>query len=146
MDQSPDQDVKTQRYLGDKGLIILIALLSAFVPLSTDLYLPALPGMGDYFGVSATLTNLTLILFFIFFSLGLLFWGPLSDKYGRRPVLLAGLALYIAASLGCAASGAIWHLIVFRILQAAGGSAASAERAPRATLAPAHRLESRMTD
>ena len=126
MDQSPDQDVKTQRYLGDKGLIILIALLSAFVPLSTDLYLPALPGMGDYFGVSANETNLTLILFFLFFSLGLLVWGPLSDKYGRRPVLLAGLALYIAASLGCAASGAIWHLIVFRILQAAGGSAASA--------------------
>jgi DHA1 family bicyclomycin/chloramphenicol resistance-like MFS transporter len=82
--------------------------------------------MGDNFGVPASLTNLTLILFFIFFSLGLLFWGPLSDKYGRRPVLLAGLALYIAASAGCAVSGEIWHLIAFRILQAVGGSAASA--------------------
>lgn len=126
MDQLPCRDDKSQKYLGNRGLIALIALLSAFVPLSTDLYLPALPGMGDYFGVSATLTNLTLILFFIFFSLGLLFWGPLSDKYGRRPVLLAGLALYIAASAGCAASGEIWLLIAFRILQAVGGSAASA--------------------
>ncbi|MFA5237980.1 MAG: MFS transporter, partial [Methanoregula sp.] len=115
-----------QKYLGNRGLIALIALLSAFVPLSTDLYLPALPGMGDYFGVSVDLTNLTLILFFIFFSFGMLFWGPLSDKYGRRPVLLAGLALYIAASAACAISWDIWHLIFFRILQAIGGSAASA--------------------
>jgi len=115
-----------QKYLGDRGLIALIAVLSAFVPLSTDLYLPALPGMSDYFGVSVDITNLTLILFFIFFSLGMLFWGPLSDKYGRRPVLLAGLALYIAASAACAISWDIWHLIFFRVLQAVGGSAASA--------------------
>ena len=126
MHRSPGSVRKAQKYLGDRGLVVLIALLSAFVPLSTDLYLPALPGMGDYFGVSASETNLTLILFFLFFSLGLLFWGPLSDKYGRRPVLLAGLALYIAASIGCAASLAIWHLIAFRILQAVGGSAAAA--------------------
>ena len=115
-----------QKYLGDRGLIALIAVLSAFVPLSTDLYLPALPGMSDFFHVSVDITNLTLILFFIFFSLGMLFWGPLSDKYGRRPVLLIGLALYIAASAACAVSWDIWHLIFFRILQAIGGSAASA--------------------
>ena len=115
-----------QKYLGDKGLILLIAVLSAFVPLSTDLYLPALPGMSDFFGAPVDITNLTLILFFIFFSFGMLFWGPLSDKYGRRPVLLTGLALYIAASAACAISWDIWHLIFFRILQAVGGSAASA--------------------
>ena len=126
MDYPPDRTRRSQQYLGNRGLVVLIALLSAFVPLSTDLYLPALPGMGDYFGVSASETNLTLILFFLFFSLGLLFWGPLSDKYGRRPVLLAGLALYIAASIGCAASPDIWSLTAFRILQAVGGSAAAA--------------------
>ena len=115
-----------QKYLGDRGLIVLVAVLSAFVPLSTDLYLPALPGMSGYFNVSVDITNLTLILFFIFFSAGMLFWGPLSDKYGRRPVLLTGLAIYIAASAACALSWDIWHLIFFRILQATGGSAAAA--------------------
>lgn len=126
----PFSDVPTlsqpQKYLRDRGLIGLIALLSAFVPLSTDMYLPALPGMGDYFGVSSALTNLTLILFFVIFSLGMLVWGPLSDKYGRRPILIFGLVLYIAASFACAAAWGIWPLIIFRCLQAAGGSAASA--------------------
>ena len=117
---------RRQKYLGDKGLVALIAFLSAFVPLSTDLYLPALPGMALYFDVSADLANLTLILFFVFFAGGMLLWGPLSDKYGRRPVLLAGLAIYTAASLGCAASSDIHHLIAFRILQAVGGSGAFA--------------------
>ena len=115
-----------QKHLGDRGLIALITVLSAFIPLSTDLYLPALPGMGDYFHVSISITSLTLVLFFVFFGIGMLFWGPLSDKYGRRPVLIAGLAIYIAASAACALSGNIWHLIFFRVLQGIGGSAASA--------------------
>ncbi|MCX8207313.1 MAG: multidrug effflux MFS transporter [Methanothrix sp.] len=111
-----------QRYLGDKGLIALISLLSAFVPLSTDLYLPALPGMADYFGVSSDLANLTLVMFFLSFGAGTLLWGPLSDRYGRRPMLLIGLSLYSAASLGCAFSEDIYQLIAFRILEAIGGS------------------------
>ena len=115
-----------QKYLGDRGLIALIAVLSAFVPLSTDLYLPALPSMGEYFQASADLTNLTLILFFIFFSAGMLLWGPLSDRYGRRPVLLVGLAIYIVASAACALAWDIGSLVLFRVLQALGGSAASA--------------------
>lgn len=117
---------RRQRYLGDKGLVALITFLSAFVPLSTDLYLPALPGMALYFGVSADLANLTLILFFVFFGAGTLFWGPLSDRYGRRPVLLAALSIYTAASLGCALSGDIHQLIAFRIFQAVGASGAFA--------------------
>ena len=113
-----------QKYLGEKGLITLIAILSAFVPLSIDLYLPALPGMADYFKVSADLANLTLILFFLFFSAGTLLWGPLSDKYGRKPILLIGLSIYTAASIACAVSPDIYRLIGFRILQAIGGSGA----------------------
>lgn len=115
-----------QKYLGEKGLIALITFLSAFVPLSTDLYLPALPGMAQYFDVSAYLVNLTLILFFVFFGAGTLFWGPLSDKYGRKPVLLIGLSMYTAASIACASSWDIYQLIVFRVLQAIGASGAFA--------------------
>jgi DHA1 family bicyclomycin/chloramphenicol resistance-like MFS transporter len=82
--------------------------------------------MSKYFNVSAGLANLTLIAFFVFFSAGTLLWGPLSDKYGRKPVLLIGLSIYSAASLACAGSGDIYHLIAFRILQAIGGSGAFA--------------------
>lgn len=115
-----------QRYLGNRGLVALIALLSAFVPLSTDLYLPALPTMTTYFHTSQSYVNLTLILFFIFFGVGNLIWGPLSDKYGRKPILITGLTLYTAASLFCALSLNITMLIFFRVLQAVGGSAAGA--------------------
>lgn len=106
-------------------MIIFLALLSAFVPLSTDLYLPALPTMTKYFQTQNYLTNLTLILFFVFFSLGTLIWGPLSDKYGRRPVLLIGLTGYVIASVLCSISLNVYQLIFFRILQATGGSVAS---------------------
>src|SRR5512136_1274789 len=90
-----------QKFLGANGLIVLIALLSAFVPLSTDLYLPALPGMSAYFGASAGRINLTLTAFFIFYALGTLIWGPLSDRYGRKPILVLGLGLYALASASC---------------------------------------------
>jgi DHA1 family bicyclomycin/chloramphenicol resistance-like MFS transporter len=115
-----------QKHLGPTGLIVLIALLSAFVPLSTDLYLPALPGMGAYFHVPVDQINLTLTVFFVVYGLGILFWGPLSDRYGRKPVLLAGLAVYIVASALCASAWNVLTLVLFRALQAAGGSASGA--------------------
>lgn len=115
-----------QKFLGSKGLVILIALLSAFVPLSTDLYLPALPGMSAYFGVSADRINLTLSAFFIFYALGTLIWGPLSDHYGRKPVLVSGLGLYVISSIFCAFTWNVEGLILCRIFQAIGGSAAGA--------------------
>jgi DHA1 family bicyclomycin/chloramphenicol resistance-like MFS transporter len=113
-----------QKYLGSNGLIIFIALLSAFVPLSTDLYLPALPGMSAYFGTSADRINLTLTAFFVFYALGTLVWGPLSDHYGRKPVLIAGMGLYVTASACCALIQSVDGLVVCRIFQAIGGSAA----------------------
>ena len=115
-----------QKRLGNRGMIALITLLSAFVPLSTDLYLPALPTMGTQFKAAPNVINLTLMLFFITYSLGTLVWGPLSDKYGRRPVLVAGMLVYIVASVLCANAWNVYALIVFRVLQAAGGSTAGA--------------------
>jgi DHA1 family bicyclomycin/chloramphenicol resistance-like MFS transporter len=115
-----------QKYLRAYGLIIFIALLSAFIPLSTDLYLPALPGMSDYFGMSASRINLTLTTFFIFYALGTLVWGPLSDHYGRKPILLVGMGLYSIASVMCALMPSLDGLILCRIFQAIGGSAAGA--------------------
>ncbi len=118
--------VGRQRYLGEKGLIGLLGLLSAFVPLSTDLYLPALPSMMAQYQVSEGEMNLTLILFFIAYGIATLVWGPLSDKYGRKRVLTVGLAAYIASSLMCALSGSVHELIVFRTLQAVGGGGVTA--------------------
>lgn len=123
-------NLKNQKYLGEKGLIVLIAFLSAFIPLSTDLYLPALPRMAENFKAAPSLINLTLILFFIFYAAGSLFWGPLSDKYGRKRILLIGLVIYTVASAQCAFSGNVYQLIVFRIIQAiASGAATSVAQA-----------------
>lgn len=115
-----------QKHLGLKGLIVLVALLSAFVPLSTDLYLPALPTMSEYFHAPAEKINLTLTVFFICYSLGTLIWGPLSDRYGRKPVLLVGLGIYALASALCSVAWNVNVLILCRALQAVGGSAAGA--------------------
>jgi DHA1 family bicyclomycin/chloramphenicol resistance-like MFS transporter len=109
-----------------KGLIVLLAALTAFPAMSTDLYLPALPRMTAYFHVPEYQTNLTLTLFFIVWSLAILLWGPLSDRYGRRPVLLVGLTCYVVAgALGAVASD-VFQLMVFRVFQAVGAGAASA--------------------
>lgn len=120
------ETIKQQKYLGEKGLIVLIAFLSAFIPLSTDLYLPALPRMAENFKAAPSLINLTLILFFIFYAAGSLFWGPLSDKYGRKRILLTGLIIYTSASALCAFSGNVYQLIGFRIIQAIASGAATA--------------------
>jgi DHA1 family bicyclomycin/chloramphenicol resistance-like MFS transporter len=101
-------------------------MLSAFPALSTDLYLPALPSMAKLFGVSESLTNLTLISFFITYSVMSLLWGPISDKIGRRPILIIGGGLYFGACILCAIAPNVYFLIVARILQAAGGAAGTA--------------------
>ncbi len=131
-----------QKVLGGKGLIAFIVLLSAFAPLSTDLYLPALPSMAKYFDASPVLTNMTIILFLLSYSAAMLLWGPFSDKYGRKPVLVLGLIVYTAASALCAVSGSIGMLIACRILQAAGaGAAASTSSAILKDLYAGSRLE-----
>lgn len=112
-----------QPILGQKGVLFFLVIISAFPPLTTDLYLPALPQMVTIFDTNQTMVNLTLGGYLVFFSLGLLFWGPLSDKFGRKPILLTGLAIYITSSVLCSMATSIELLIVARTIQAFGGGA-----------------------
>ncbi|MDB5952851.1 MAG: Bcr/CflA family drug resistance efflux transporter [Massilia sp.] len=100
-------------------LLLIIGFLM-LQPLSTDLYLASLPSLATAFAVPASTVQLTLSLFVAGFGGAQLIIGPLSDRHGRRPVLIAGLALYVAASLLCAASPGIALLICARFLQALG--------------------------
>ena len=108
-----------------KGALGFLALISAFPPLSTVLYLPALPHMVEVFDTTQASVNMTLSMFFLFYSVGLLFWGPLSEKFGRKPILLSGLTIYVISSVFCGFSQYVEHLIAGRIIQALGGSAAT---------------------
>lgn len=108
-----------------KKIVALIALLAAFPPLSTDMYLAAIPLLVKQWEQPLTTVNLTLVCFFVTYCLFLLIYGPLSDRFGRRPPLLAGLMLYTFASSLCAIADNISVLIVARTLQGAGAAAAS---------------------
>ncbi|MDA8141445.1 MAG: multidrug effflux MFS transporter [Desulfobacteraceae bacterium] len=109
-----------------RQILLLLALLTAFPPVSTDMYLPALPMLQAAWGTDLATINLTLVLFFVFFSISLLAYGPVSDSYGRRPLLLFGIALYVLASFTCGAASGVKSLIGSRILQAIGAASASA--------------------
>lgn len=109
-----------------KKKIALLALLAAFPPLSTDMYLAAIPLLVESWHKPLATVNLTLVGFFITYCGFLLIYGPISDRYGRRPPLLAGLGLYVFASLLCAAADNVYLLIIARILQGAGAASASA--------------------
>ena len=80
---------------------VLLTGLVAFGPLSTDMYLPALPELIRFFDSDVGRVQLTLSVFLTGFALAQLIVGPLSDRFGRRPVLIGGLILYVAASIAC---------------------------------------------
>jgi DHA1 family bicyclomycin/chloramphenicol resistance-like MFS transporter len=106
------------------GLTILLSLLLGFASISTDLYLPALPSMGESLGASQGMLELTVSGYLLGFSFGQLFWGPLSDRYGRKLPLLCGLIIFIIGALGCALSTDAWQMIGWRVVQAIGASSA----------------------
>ncbi len=102
------------------GLVVLVlSLLLGLQPVTTDLYLPALPTLTQEFGAAMPQAQLTLSALLLSFGVSQLVWGPLSDRFGRRPILLVGSVLYVLTSLGSAAVTSMEQLIVLRVLQGA---------------------------
>ncbi len=104
-------------------LVLLVGALSAFAPLSIDMYLPGLPAIATGLGATPAEVQLTLTACLIGLAVGQLICGPLSDTFGRRRPLLIGLALYTVASLLCAIAPTVWGLVALRLLQGLGGAA-----------------------
>ncbi len=104
-------------------LVGLLTSLAALGQMSTSLYTPSFPAIGAALGASSEQVNLTLAVFFFGFSFSQLIYGPLSDRYGRRPILLIGISIYAVASLACAYAWSIEMLIFLRFCQALGASA-----------------------
>ena len=111
---------------GNRWLVAYLAFLSAFAPLSTDMYLPALPHMTQALQTTDALSSLSISCFLLLFGASMLFWGPLSDKYGRKPVLYTGALLYVVSSLFLALAQSIWPLLFWRAVQAIGSGGISA--------------------
>jgi MFS transporter, DHA1 family, multidrug resistance protein len=103
--------------------VALIGTMSIFGPLCIDMYLPALPDINRQLHASASAVQLTLTACLIGIAAGQLILGPISDRYGRRPPLLAGLTAFVLSSLACAVAPNIYFLTGFRLVQGLGGAA-----------------------
>jgi DHA1 family bicyclomycin/chloramphenicol resistance-like MFS transporter len=106
--------------------IVMLGLLSALPPLAIDIGLPAIPALQTAFHISIGEATRTLTMFLLGFSVGPILFGPLSDRYGRKPVLLFGLALFSLAAFACAFAGQIGTLLLVRLLQGVAAGAAAA--------------------
>ena len=104
------------------ALTALLALLTSVGPLSVDMYLASLPDIGRRLMASDAQVQLSLSFYLGGFAIGQVIYGPISDRHGRKPILLASLALFIAASVICAIAPSIEILIAARFIQAVGGS------------------------
>lgn len=103
----------------------LLVLIVGLPQLSETVYTPALPDVARTLGVAHYLVEYTLTIYLFGFAIGTLFWGKLSDKYGRKPALLAGLIIYVLGCIGCFYATAFKALMINRFIQAFGGSTGS---------------------
>lgn len=110
---------------GNRYLIIYLTFLSAFPPLTIDMYLPALPNIAVNLSTTNEVASYSLSAFFLVYAFATLFWGPVSDKYGRKPILVCGSLIYIATSILIAMASSIWQLLLLRCIQAIGCATAS---------------------
>jgi DHA1 family bicyclomycin/chloramphenicol resistance-like MFS transporter len=115
--------VSEARAPGTAGFVALIAAVMTVTAMTIDINLPAIPSMVATLGTDLTRAQLTVTTFFVGFALGQAVWGPLSDRYGRRPALLAGMAVYIATTVGCAVSPTMDALLLLRVAQGFGAGA-----------------------
>lgn len=106
-------------------LMVLLGVLTAFAPLSIDMYLPALPALETYFKASEGAVQLTLASFIVGFSLGQTVYGPLADRFGRKPPLYIGMVVYTLTSGACAFAASVNALTALRLLQSLGACAGS---------------------
>lgn len=105
-------------------MTIVLATLMAFSPFAVDMYLPALPSIAIELGVGQGVVQWSLSAFFLGLGVGQLVWGPLGDHWGRKKPIIAGIALFVGASAGCALATSPEQLAVLRFVQAFGGGAA----------------------
>ncbi len=105
-----------------RGLILLLAMVSALGPVAMQILLPAIPILKESFEVSTAVAQLTLSLSMASIAVATLVYGPLSDRYGRKPVLIAGIVITIIGSILCVLAPGIETLIAGRVVQAAGGA------------------------
>ncbi len=119
-----ENDIETKHRNGSL-YVVFLAAVAALPAMATDMYLAAMPVIARHWGVPDGRVALSLVLWFASFSVFLLIYGPLSDKYGRRPVLLVGLTLFTCATIACSLATNVVQLIVFRILQGIGAAGPS---------------------
>jgi MFS transporter, DHA1 family, multidrug resistance protein len=106
-------------------LIVTLGFLNTLTPFSIDMYLPSFPDIARDLNIEGSRMALTVSIYFIGYALGQLFYGPLLDRFGRKPPIYFGLILYVLATVGCMRSQSIEALLIFRFLSATGGCAAS---------------------
>lgn len=104
-------------------ITLLLGLLVSFAPMTIDLYLPALPVMTEDLMTNAESMQLTLSVYMVGFALAQTFFGPISDRFGRKPTILIGTTVYLLASVACALATSVEQLIVFRLVQSIGAAA-----------------------
>lgn len=114
------QLVSPQKRLGPRAFLACVLVINTTLILAIDMYVPALPGLLHEFDTTASFLNLTMFMFMFVSAFAILVSGPLCDKFGRKPVLVASAAIFAASSVGCALSTSVLMLTVFRVGQAIG--------------------------